>query len=133
MKKYLVMAALVGFLAACGGGSGEKKSGDSTAASTPAAGGSDLSANPDYQRGLAVVTGSDCFTCHAIADKKIGPAYQLVADKYATMDTAVDHLAKKIIAGGTGVWGNLQMAGHPLLSMDSARAAVKYILLLKTK
>ena len=131
MKKYLVLVALTGLLAACGSG-GEKKSADSSAttASTDAG---DLSSNPDYVKGLDLIQRNDCLTCHDIATKKIGPSYQDVANKYAGVDTAVDYLAKKVIAGGSGVWGAIPMGAHPNLPLDSAKALVKYVLLLKTK
>jgi len=128
LKKYLAVLALAGVFAACGGGSGSDKPKD-TVAVAPVA--TDPSDNPDYKTGLELIGKNDCLTCHAIADKKIGPAYMDVSKKYAGQDTAVDHLAKKIIAGGTGVWGQVPMTPHPALALDSARAMVKYILLLK--
>ena len=124
MKKYLAALALVGILAACGGGSDVKKGGDSSA---------DLSSNPDYVKGLDLIGKNDCLTCHNITGPKIGPAYDSVANMYANMDTAVEHLAKKIIAGGSGVWGSTPMTPHATLALDSAKQIVKYILLLKTK
>ncbi len=133
MKKYLVLVALTGVLAACGGGGGEKKEGDSTTTTTASTGGADLSSNPDYVKGVDMIQRYDCLTCHEVATKKIGPAYQEVANKYAGVDTAVDYLAKKVIAGGSGVWGAIPMGAHPNLSLDSAKALVKYVLLLKTK
>jgi len=97
LKKYLVGIAFLAFLAACGGGSGTENKSDSTTSSTtttPSSGG-DVSDNPDYKAGLKLVASSDCLTCHEVATKKIGPAYQDVANKYAGVDTAVDYLAKK--------------------------------------
>jgi cytochrome c len=134
LKKYLVTIALAGVLAACGGGSGEKKATDSSATTaTTSGGGGDLSSNPDYTKGLDLIAKNDCLTCHDIATKKIGPAYQEVANKYAGVDTAVEYLSKKVIAGGSGVWGAVPMTPHPALSPDDAKSLVKYILLLKTK
>lgn len=133
MKKYLVSIALLGILAACGSGSGGTKPADSSASATASTGTADLSSNPDYIKGLDLISRNDCLTCHDIATKKIGPAYQDVANKYAGVDTAVDYLAKKVIAGGTGVWGAVPMTPHPTLALDSAKALVKYVLLLKTK
>ena len=131
MKKYLAVLALAGVFAACGNGSNSDKPKDSTAAGTPPASSStSVSDNPDYQKGLELIGKNDCLTCHAIAEKKIGPAYQDVAKKYAGQETAVDHLAKKIIAGGSGVWGQVPMTPHPALAIDSAKQMVKYILLL---
>jgi len=132
LKKYLVLIAITGILAACGGGGGSKPASDSSATASTSGGG-DLSSNPDYIKGLDLISRNDCLTCHDIATKKIGPAYQDVANKYAGVDTAVDYLAKKIVSGGTGVWGAIPMTPHPALALDSAKALVKYVLLLKTK
>ena len=136
MKKYLIGLALISFIAACGGGSNTENKSDtssSTSSSTESPGANDVTSNPDYKAGLKVVASSDCLTCHEVATKKIGPAYQDVANKYSGVDTAVDYLAHKVITGGQGVWGNVPMTPHALLSLDSAKQMVKYVLLLKTK
>lgn len=132
MKKYLAVLALAGIFTACGGGS-STDNGKDTTASTSSTSGTDITTNPDYQKGLALVESNDCLTCHNIADKKIGPPYVDVAKKYAGVDTAVDYLAHKIISGGSGVWGATQMTPHPALALDSAKQIVKYILLLKNQ
>jgi len=91
-----------------------------------------LSDNPVYQKGLGLVAKSDCLTCHKIDEPLTGPTYRDVANKYASMpDSIVQHLAKKIISGGSGVWGQVFMTPHAGVSMDDAEAMVKYILLLK--
>src|SRR4030095_3514246 len=93
---------------------------------------SDISSNPDYQRGLALEAQNDCKTCHTIDDKLNGPPFREIANKYAGMpDTMVTHLAGKIISGGSGVWGEIMMTPHPALSQADAEAIVRYILLLK--
>lgn len=133
MKKYFALIPLLILMAACGGNNNEnanKENKDTTNAEQPAA--NDISANPDYQKGLALVAKSNCLTCHKIDEKLIGPAYKDVANKYAGNDTAVTHLAHKIIAGGSGVWGSVAMTPHPDLSEADAEQMVKYILLLKT-
>lgn len=136
LKKLLITSACLAFLAACGGGASTENKNDSAAApkeEKPAAEATDLSSNPDYQKGLELIGKNDCLTCHDVAEKKIGPAYQDVANKYAGVDTAVTHLAHKVIAGGTGVWGTVPMTPHPALAEADAEQMVKYILLLKTK
>ena len=133
MKKYLALFPLIIFMAACGGNSSENattENKDSAVAEAPAA--NDISANPDYQKGLALVAKSNCLTCHKVDEKLIGPAYKDVANKYAGNDTAVTHLAHKVIAGGSGVWGSVAMTPHPDISEADAEQMVKYILLLKT-
>ena len=128
MKKVLGTMAAVILLAACGGS--EEKKTEETA--TPAATASnDLSANPDYTKGLALVAGSDCLTCHKTSEKNIGPAYKDVAAKYENTEENVKMLATKVIKGGSGVWGAVPMTPHPQISQEDAEAMVKYVLLLK--
>ena len=121
MKKTICLLAVLGVLAACGGG-GDKK---------PKV--VDITQTDEYKKGWDVVKGSDCTTCHHIDDKLVGPAWRDVANKYAGQDTAVRYLAKKIKDGGSGVWGQVPMASHPNFTQEQAEAVAKYVLLLKTK
>lgn len=128
MKKVLGTMAAVILLAACGGS--EEKKTEETAAPVATAS-NDLSANPDYTKGLALVAGSDCLTCHKTSEKNIGPAYKDVAAKYENTEENVKMLATKVIKGGSGVWGAVPMTPHPQISQEDAEAMVKYVLLLK--
>lgn len=128
MKKFTVIILVLGLCVAysCGSGNENKENTSGTS------GENDLSNNPVYQKGLALVSKNDCFTCHKIDGTLTGPPYREVADKYAGMpDTIVTHLAKKVISGGTGVWGQVFMTPHPGVSLEDAEAMVRYILLLK--
>lgn len=133
MKKYYVMIAMLAVIAACNSNSGSNTSADSNASSTATepAPASDLSSNPDYKKGLALIAASDCLTCHKVDEKVQGPAYRDVANKYENTDANVKMLAGKIMKGGTGVWGNIAMTPHPALSQADAEQMVKYIMLLK--
>ena len=126
MKKTFLIISVLGILTACGG-SGEKKANAEPEVAKPA----DNSDNPDYQKGLAIASKSDCFTCHKIDEKNIGPAWRDVANKYAGQDTAIKYLAHKIIVGGAGVWGEVPMAPHPTFTQEDAESVAKYVLLLK--
>jgi cytochrome c len=132
MKKIIFSLAMVSLLLACGNSSetkdGETKNGD-TKKETPT---DDLSSNPDYQKGLALIAKSDCLTCHKIDEPLTGPSYREVANKYGVMpDTVIGYLAGKIISGGKGNWGETYMTPHAGVSKEDAEAMVKYILLLK--
>jgi cytochrome c len=133
MKKIVFLLITSAILFACGGNSSsEEKKGSMAEEKTESA--TDISDNPDYQNGLALVSKNDCLTCHKIDEKLTGPSYRDVANKYAGMpDTIVTHLAKKIIHGGTGVWGEIAMTPHPGISLEDAETMVKYVLLLKNK
>lgn len=81
-----------------------------------------------FSKGKKLIEGSDCMACHKINGTSIGPSYVKVAAKYKNDQSAMEHLTKKIIAGGSGVWGETAMAGHPQLSTADAAEMVKYIL-----
>ena len=85
-------------------------------------------ANALFANGKKLIEASDCKACHSVDKKSIGPAYREVAAKYKGNDKAVEQLVKKVIAGGSGVWGETPMAGHPQLSTADASEMVKYIL-----
>jgi cytochrome c len=127
LKKLIFSASILAMLVACGGGGEEKK----VTTETSEVKADDLSSNPDYQKGVELTSKSDCFTCHKIDEKNIGPAWREVAAKYAGQDTAINYLAHKIKNGGSGVWGQVPMAPHPAMTDEDAQAIAKYVLLLK--
>lgn len=129
MKKVLFILTTAVILMACGGGSTE--AGKVAATAETATTGNALSDNPDYQKGLALVAGSDCLTCHKTSEKNIGPAYKDVAAKYENTEENVKMLAAKVIKGGSGNWGAIPMTPHPQLKQEDVEQMIKYILLLK--
>jgi cytochrome c len=131
MRKILYTLSAALLLVACGGGATNKTSTTETTTETTTSSETNLSDNPDYAKGLALIAGSDCLTCHKVAEKSIGPAYQDVAAKYENTDDNIEMLAGKIIKGGSGNWGAIPMTAHANLSQEDAEAMVKYILLLK--
>lgn len=127
MKKWIPIV----LLAACIGCGETPKEGEAKD-SEPTEVMDDLSANPDYQKGLALVAQNDCLTCHAIRETTTGPAYADISAKYAGADDAkITLLAQTIIKGGSGNWGPVPMTPHPGVSEEDAKQMVKYILLLK--
>lgn len=80
--------------------------------------------------GKNLINGSDCMACHKETEKSIGPSYLDIANKYASDSGATEMLAKKIINGGSGNWGEVAMAAHPGLSAKEAMQMVEYILSL---
>ncbi|WP_346239061.1 c-type cytochrome [Niabella insulamsoli] len=134
MKKILLSLSVLSIIAAsCGGGDAEKKADtESSSTSQTTASADDLSSNPVYQKGLELTGKYQCPTCHKIDEKLTGPAYREVANKYAGADDAkITELAQKVIAGGSGVWGEVPMTPHPNVSEQEAKEMVEYILLLK--
>jgi len=77
---------------------------------------------------LTWMSTSTCFNCHAARTKLIGPSFDLVAQRYRGRLNAEDSLAKKIISGSTGTWGDLKMPPHPDLKVEQVREIVRWIL-----
>jgi cytochrome c len=77
------------------------------------------------------VADSDCLSCHMVERKVIGPSYLDVAAEYENNEANVAMLAKKIIEGGVGVWGEVMMPPHATLSEEDAKDMVRYILSLQ--
>jgi len=75
---------------------------------------------------------SDCFACHAVDKKIVGPAYSWVAYRYKDDKEAVTKLADKVRKGGMGQWnaytGSVVMTPHPQLSDDVIKVMVEWVL-----
>ncbi len=80
--------------------------------------------------GKALTQAMDCKTCHKEASASIGPNYLDVSNKYKGNRDAMAYLKKKIVEGGTGVWGEVMMPAHPTITADESRQIATYIISL---
>ncbi|MEZ5013008.1 MAG: hypothetical protein R2794_01825 [Chitinophagales bacterium] len=109
MKNVAVLIFVCILFGSCGGSSSEKKA--------------------EIDPALALLEKNNCKTCHKPAEKFIGPSFHDIAARYAGYpDTIVQHLAQKVISGGTGVWDSVPMAPHPDLLPSEAETLVRYVL-----
>lgn len=125
-KQWIVLSAMAVILS-CGETATKEDAADAEKPTEQAA--TDLSSNPDYIKGVELIGKSDCLTCHKLDEKLIGPTYKEVAQKYENTPENVTMLAGKIIKGGKGVWGEVEMTAHPDMSQEDAEALIKYVLL----
>jgi cytochrome c len=128
MKKLLVILSCSCIIISCGGGNDAKEEKKEQVQESKEEAPVE---DPAIAQGLDLVAKSDCFTCHAVSEKKTGPAYQDVAQRYPATPEVIDTLAGKIISGGSGRWGSIPMTPHPQLSKEDATTMVKYVLSLK--
>lgn len=130
MKKTIIGLAAAAFMVSCGNGD-TKPTDNATPTPVTETKTADLSSNPDYKKGLALIGQSDCLTCHKVNETFTGPAYAEVAKKYAGQSGGiVDTLAQRIINGHVGTWGSIPMTSHKDLPVEDAEAMVRYVLLL---
>lgn len=71
---------------------------------------------------------NNCFACHAVGKKVVGPAFKDVAAKYRNDPGAEAMLMNKIAKGGSGVWGAMVMPPHPKISEADRRILAKLVL-----
>ncbi|HXL54610.1 MAG TPA: PKD domain-containing protein, partial [Chitinophagaceae bacterium] len=77
--------------------------------------------------GKNIMLSLDCKSCHKENEKSIGPSFMQVAQKYAKDPNAMTYLTEKIIKGGGGVWGDVQMAAHPTLAQSDVQQIVQWV------
>ncbi len=79
----------------------------------------------------ALARKNDCFGCHSVASKLVGPAFKDVAAKYAGQADAAEQLQNSILTGSAGKWGEIPMPPHPKLSGVDAKKLASWVLKLK--
>lgn len=80
---------------------------------------------------LALAKKRNCFACHALDKKVVGPAWREVAAKYRGDGGAPARLEAKIAKGGGGVWGSMAMPPQPQVAAEERTQLVRFILNLK--
>ncbi len=77
--------------------------------------------------GKSIAQALDCKTCHKEREASIGPTYLEIAQKYQDDPDATSYIQNKIVAGGSGVWGEVTMPAHPNISSEESRQIALYI------
>lgn len=88
----------------------------------------------DKQRvdpGLALMRQSDCFNCHAVDQKVVGPALTEIAAKYRGQSGALEASIQRVRNGSQGVWGPIPMLAHPQHTSDEIAQMVSWIFTLE--
>ncbi len=75
-----------------------------------------MAADDAPSAGETAARGSDCFSCHSVDQKLVGPACTMVAQKFAGQPGAASTLEAAIKDGHDGTWGQIPMPAHPQLS-----------------
>lgn len=81
--------------------------------------------------GMTLMKQSDCFNCHAVEAKIVGPSLVDIAEKYRGQDGAMDVSADRVLKGSAGVWGEVPMLPHAHLTKDEIHMMVEWIFSLK--
>jgi cytochrome c len=81
----------------------------------------------------ALANAKGCMACHQIDAKKIGPSYKMVAKQYRGQGDAIARLSLKVLDGGSGAWGEVEMPANRTLGVtqEDAIKLVTWVLSLK--
>lgn len=80
---------------------------------------------------LALAKKKNCFACHALDKKAVGPAWRAVAQKYRGDAGAQALLEAKVRKGGKGNWGSIAMPPQSALSEKELNGLVQFVLQLQ--
>lgn len=74
-----------------------------------------------------------CTACHHQSQKKIGPSFLSIAQKYKYMELSQAYLEIKIKSGSQGVWGSIPMPANTHVSKEQAKILAQHIISLQPK
>ena len=77
--------------------------------------------------GFALMKASDCFNCHAIEQKIVGPPLVEIAAKYRGQPGALDASVQRVREGSTKVWGEIPMLPHPQHTTDEVTIMLRWV------
>ena len=70
----------------------------------------------------------NCFACHRVERNHLGPSFKSIAVKYADDKGADIKLAKKVVEGAVGAWGNVPMPPQVQVTQEEALTLTRWIL-----
>lgn len=75
------------------------------------------------EEGLALAKARACLGCHQVDSKRVGPAFQAIAQRYADRNDAALYMVQVIRKGGRGQWGAVPMPGQAVSEQDAQKLA----------
>lgn len=80
--------------------------------------------------GVQLARASQCLACHQVEAKRVGPAFAVIAQRYAGTPHAQRYLADVIRQGSRAKWGAIPMPAQLQVSPTDAAALAAWILSL---
>jgi cytochrome c len=74
---------------------------------------------------------ADCFNCHALEQKIVGPALVDIAQKYRGVAGALEASTDRVQKGSSGVWGPVPMLPHGHHTRDQIKEMISWVYSLK--
>lgn len=85
----------------------------------------------DEVAAMEIAKKNGCLACHALDEKKVGPAWREVGKKYAGDAAAAEQLVVKVRKGTKGTWGPIPMPPNATVKPADIKTLVDFVLTLK--
>lgn len=82
------------------------------------------------EMGVQLARDNQCLACHQVEVKRVGPAFAVVAQRYAQAPEAQSYLTDVIRQGSRAKWGAIPMPAQQQVSPTDASALAAWILSL---
>lgn len=82
----------------------------------------------DLAAAAEMAKANGCYSCHAAAEKIVGPSFKDIAAKYKGDKDAAASLAQSIQYGSKGKWGRIPMPPHATLSGSDLKALAGWVM-----
>ena len=83
--------------------------------------------------GLGLAQAKHCVACHRVDEKRVGPPFNAIAQRFKGEDAAIPYLAQRIREGSRGQWGAIGMPRQDDVSQEEAENLAAWILSLYGK
>ncbi|MYN14894.1 c-type cytochrome [Pusillimonas sp. TS35] len=82
------------------------------------------------EAGMDLARVKSCLACHQVNEKRVGPAFTVIAERFAGSAAAQDYLANSIRNGSRGRWGAVPMPAQRQVNAADAQLLAAWILSL---
>jgi S-disulfanyl-L-cysteine oxidoreductase SoxD len=80
--------------------------------------------------GEKLARAANCFACHGLDAKVLGPSFRDISKKYAADANVATMLAGRVKNGAQGAWGVIPMPANPQLPDESIQQIIAWVLAL---
>ena len=82
----------------------------------------------DQAAAMAMAKDNGCFSCHAMNEKVVGPAFSAIAERYRSEAGAAASLVQAVQNGSKGKWGRIPMPPHSSIGQADLTKLAHWVL-----
>lgn len=83
--------------------------------------------------GVQLARSNNCLACHQVDQKRVGPAFTAIAQRFVEIEGSTALLVNSITNGSRSKWGAVPMPAQPRVTAGDAHLIAAWILSLANK